>query len=292
MSVPAIRPTPNLIGETRVGDTITAVAKDTKRVASFTLSAPTRIVKLSLACDGGGGAAPNNFAKLRPVIYQGNALIAMGDEVTVASGDPVRWVDLSFLAAFPSGVVVGAGTTELGVIVGGDPNVLRVAQIDPLAPGGRWNADTYTDGATTTFGTATSLTANMSIFATASPVWVERDTAQMDVIARLGWTDAQRLLLSATLVSPIFSTTAGWHGTVVDPNRGSFAVVRNGGPLADLVGERLKLTTVGNNARTCLVYVFQGVSSLEHDISLARRAFASLELLAKDTVDVKIEVLA
>lgn len=292
MSVPAIRPTPNLIGETRVGDTITAVAKDTKRVAGFVVSAPTRIVKLSLACDGGGGAAPNNFALVRPVIYQGNALIAMGDEVRVASGDPVRWVDLPFVGAFPSGVVAGAGTTEFGALVGGDPNVLRVAQIDPLSPGGRWNADTYTDGASATFGSATALTANMSIFATASPVWVERATAEMDVIARLGWTDAQRLLLSATLASPVYAATAGWHGTVVDPNRGSFAVVRAGGPLADLVGERLKLTTVGNNARSCLVYVFQAVSSLEQDISLARRAFASLELLAIDTVDVKIEVLA
>lgn len=292
MSVPAIRPTPNLIGETRVGDTITAVAKDTKRVAGFTLSAPTRIVKLSLACDGGGGAAPGNFAKLRPVIYQANALIAVGDEVLVASGDPVRWVDLPFLAALPSGIVVGAGTTELGVLVGGDANVLRVAQIDPLPPGGRWNADTYTDGPTNPFGTATSLTANMSIFATASPVWVERATAPMDVIARLGWADAQRLLLSAALSSPIYQATAAWHGTVVDPNRGSFAVVRAGGPLASLVGERLKLTTAGPYPLSCLVYVFQAVPSLEQDISLARRAFASLELLARDTVDVKIEVLA
>lgn len=292
MSVPAIRPTPNLIGETRVGDTITAVAKDTKRVAGFTLSAPTRIVKLSLACDGNGGAAPGNFAKLRPVIYQTNALIAMGDEVSVASGDPVRWVDLPFLTALPSGIVVGAGTTEFGAIVGGDANVLRVAQIDPLAPGGRWNADTYTDGAANPFGTATALTANMSIFATASPVWVERADAGMDVIARLGWTDAQRLLLSAALSSPVYQASAGWHGTVVDPNRGSFAVVRAGGPLADLVGERLKLTTTGLNPLSCLVYVFQAVTSLEQDISLARRAFASLELLARDTVDVKVEVLA
>lgn len=292
MSVPAIRPTPNLIGETRVGDTITAVAKDTKRVAGFTLSAPTRIVKLSLACDGGGGAAPGNFALLRPVIYQANALIAMGDEVSVASGDPVRWVDLPFLTALPSGIVVGAGTTELGVIVGGDANVLRVAQIDPLTPGGRWNADTYTDGAANPFGSATSLTANMSIFATASPVWLERPDAGMDVIARLGWTDAQRLLLSAALSSPVYQATAAWHGTVVDPNRGSFAVVRRAGPLADLVGERLKLTTSGPNPLSCLVYVFQAVTSLEQDISLARRAFASLELLARDTVDVKIEVLA
>lgn len=292
MSVPAIRPTPNLIGETRVGDTITAVAVNTKRVAGFTLSAPTRIVKLSLACDGGGGAATGNYAKLRPVIYQSNALIAVGDEVIVASDDPVRWVDLPFLAAFPGGVVVGAGTTEFGVLVGGDANVLRVAQIDPLSPGGRWNADTYTDGPTNPFGSATSLTANMSIFATASPVWVERSTTRMDVIARLGWEDAQRLLLSAVVPTPTYQATASWHGTVVDPNRGSFAVVRAGGPLAGLVGERLKLTTVGNNQRTCFVYVFQAVSALEQDISLARRAFAALELLAIDTVDVKIEVMA
>jgi hypothetical protein len=292
MSVPAVRPVPNLSGETRVGDTITAVAKDTKRVAAFTLAATTRIVKLSLACDGAGGAAPTLSALLRGVVYQGNVLLGMGDEVSVMSGDPVAWVDLPLLGANPAGVVGAAGAIEYGVLVGGDANVLRVAQIDPLPPGGRWNADVYAGGASDPFGTPTALTANMSIFATGSPLWAPREGVGMDMIARMGWDDAQRFLASAVLTTPTFDVTTTWHGTVVDANRGAFAVVRRGGPLAGLVGQRIRVSTPGNQPRSCLVYVWAAVPALEQDLSLARRAYFALDLLAKDTIDVHVEVLA
>lgn len=294
MSVPAVRPLPNTIGELRVGDTITLVERNTKRVAGFNLPTPNpRIVKLSLCCDGEGGGAPTTRALLRGVIYQADVLIAVGDEVVVEANDPLRWVDLPFTDAYPESIPgLTAGAVEFGVMVGGDPSVLRVAQIDPQAPGGRWNSDTYTDGPSNPFGSTTALTATMSIFATISPVWVPRDLIDPAVLARLGWSTAQEMLTSGVLPSPSYDTEATWHGTAVDPNRGSFAVVRAGSVLAGLVGERLKITTrVAANPRTCLVYVFQAVSTLDADLSLARRAFAELELLAADTVDVHIEVL-
>lgn len=294
MTVASVRPLPNLSGELRVGDTITVIDTGTKRVAAFTLPvASTRIAKLTACVDGAGGGAPTTRALVRPVIYQTDVLVAVGDETVIMAGDPLQWRDFSFLETYPDGVVVPtAGAVEYGLLVGGDASVLRVAQIDPQAPGGRWNTDTYADGPSNPFGSTTALTANMSIFATASPVWIPRDTITPDIIARLGWETAQELLSSGPLVSPTFETAATWHGTAVDPNRGSFAVVRFGGPLKDLVGERLKVTTrVSSNPRSCLVYVFAAVSTLDADLSLARRAFAALDLLAKDTVDVHVEVL-
>jgi hypothetical protein len=283
---------PNLTGETRVGDTITPLAPDTKRVSEFALVEDTRLVKLSLACDGAGGAAPTLRALLRGVIYQGDALLAVGDEVVVMSGDSLSWVDLPLLADTPEGIIGAEGAIEYGVIVGGDPGVLRVAQIDPLAPGGREHADAYADEPTDPFGADTPLTATMSIFATGSLLWAPRLGEGMDMIARMGWLDAQEFLAGTVLSIPTFDVTATWHGTVVDANRGAFAIVRRGGPLAGLVGERIRVSTLGAQPRSCLVYVWAALPSLEQDMSLARRAYAALDLLAKDTSDVHIEVLA
>lgn len=290
MSTPP-RPVPNVTGETRVGDTITLVDTGTKRVAGFGVGAAQRFAKLSLCCDGNGGAAPNLRALVRAVVYQSDNLVGYGDEVIVNSGDPLKWVDLPFWTQNPGGLTAPPGTTELGIHVGGDASVLRVAQFDPLTPGGRWNADAYANGPATPFGTATSLTANMSIFATTSADWVPLDGTDPAILARTAWPTAQMLLDSGVLVSPTFDTAATWHGTSVDPNRGAFAVVKAGGPLADLVGERIKVTTVGVRPRSVLVYVFAAVTALDADLSLARRAFSELELLAADDVDVHVEVL-
>lgn len=296
MTVASPRPVPNLVGEMRIGDTIISISPNTKRVSGFTLPYDSRISKLSVACDGLGGAAPTLSAKLRGVVYQGNVLLGMGDEATVMSGDQLGWVDLPFWGAIPNGPIgtVVGGTIEFGVLVGGDGGVLRIAQIEPQPPGGRTNADTYTDGASDPFGTATTLTAQMSIFATLTGLWTPLATEPYETIARMGFLDAQRLL--ETIIeadSPKYATAATWHGTRVDPNRGSFAVVRAGGPLAGLVGHRIVVTTTGPvTKRSVIVYVFAAKSVLDADLSLARRPFAQLELLSADTLDVTVQVLA
>lgn len=292
MTVAIARPVPNLSGETRVGDTIAALAPDTKRTSEFGVLAPVRVAKLSVACDGGGGAPPTYVAKLRGVVYQGNVLLGMGDEVLVMSGDPLRWVDLPLVGLSPGGVPVAAGEVEYGVLVGGDAGVLRVAQIDPDAPygGGRYNADTYTDGAANPFGASTSISATMSIFATVTQTWAPRASAPHDVIARMGFLDAQALLAGEVQDSPTYETTTAWHGTIVDDNKGSFAVVRAGGPLAGLVGQRLQVTSKTHD-RSVLVYVFAAITTLGSDISLARRAFAQLDLLSADTLDVHLGIV-
>lgn len=286
------RPVPNVVGETRVGDTIVGISPNSKRVSGFTLLAPTRILKLTVACDGAGGAAPTLRALLRGVVYQGNVLLGVGDEVAVMSGDALSWFDLPFTGGLPNGVSVAAGAVELGVLVGGDGGVLRIAQIEPQAPGSRTNLDTYADGPSNPFGVATTLTAAMSIFGTFAADWTPRPNEPVELIARMGFPDAQRLLdVAGAAVPTELTTTAMWHGTSIDGNRGSFAVVLSSGAFGGFVGQRLRVTSKTHASRSVVVYVVASVSALDQEISLARRAFAALDLLTADTLDVNVEVL-
>lgn len=275
-----------------MGDTIAALAPDTKRSAEFPLLFPARLTKLTIAVDGAGGAPPTTSATLRGAVYQQSVLLAVGDEVVVMSGDPLSWIDLPLVGQTPSGVAAAAGDIEFGVIVGGTSGVVRVAQIDPDPPygGGRTNADTYSDGPSNPYGSATSMSATMSIFGTITQDWTENPETTYDVIAAMGFLEAQRLL-SGELQTEAFETTTSWHGTTVDDNRGSFAVVLASGPLADLVGQRV-LVTSKTHARSVLVYVTAALSTLDADFSLARRAFAQLELLSADFLDVHVQVVA
>lgn len=290
MTVAQTRPVPNLVGETRLGDTLFTLVPDTKRSSEFSTILPGYVAKLSVGIDGNGGAIPTTTATLRGLVYQSGVLLSVGDEVVVTSGDALTWRDLPFTVAAPGGVSIAAGEVEFGVLVGGTANLIRVMQIDPDSPwgGGRTNADAYAGGASNPYGSATSLSATMSIFATIASQWEENSAAPGDVIAKLGFADAQ-ILLSGTLQDETYETTTSWHGTVVDENRGSFAVVRSGGALEGLVGKKIQVTSKTHN-RSVIVYVTAKTPSLDADVSLARRAFAQLDLLSADFLDVHLRV--
>lgn len=292
MTVLPTRPVPNLVGETRMGDTMFTLAPDTKRTSEFSSILGGFVAKLTIGIDGNGGAPPTTSMTLRGVIYQNSVLLATGDEITVMSGDPLTWVDLPFTGGNPGGVAIAPGEVELGVLIGGTANVVRVMQIDPDSPwgGGRTNADVYVGGASNPYGSATQISATMSLFATISETGTENADASFDVIAALGFPDAQ-LLLAGELQDTTYETTTSWHGTVVDASRGSFAVVLAGGALDGLVGERVQVTSKTHNL-SVIVYVTAKVASLDADISLARRAFAAIELLSADFLDVHLQVIA
>ena len=114
-----------------------------------------------------------------------------------------------------------------------------------------------------------------------------------DHMALFPWFESQRLLMFDTapeLAVPV--ATCGWHGTNFDPNRGAYAVVREDGPLGDLVGERLRLTYFPEPslARSVVVYAITLGQPME-DISLSRRAFMGLAPLAAGRVSVVVDVL-
>lgn len=110
--------------------------------------------------------------------------------------------------------------------------------------------------------------------------------------ARLPFPEAQRIFaagspqLSEALVSRI-----GWHGTATDLERGSFAIVREDGPLAHLIGERLRITR-GDRVGRLQVYVYcHSRLELPDDLSVPRRIYLQLGLPAEDDIPVTVEIV-
>lgn len=64
-----------------------------------------------------------------------------------------------------------------------------------------------------------------------------------------------------------------WHGTSIDVNEGSFAVVKSGGRLSELVGD---IVQVKIGQRSVYVYVVAESGLIPTDITLARRAFLAI----------------
>lgn len=106
---------------------------------------------------------------------------------------------------------------------------------------------------------------------------------------RKGFPDAQSALAGARLELRAGLPNCGWYGTSISTERGSFALVNRGGPLEDLVGDRLRITEP-NSGRQVIVYCF-ATEQLDYDIHLTRRAYAALSLLAVDRIAVQVEVL-
>lgn len=117
-------------------------------------------------------------------------------------------------------------------------------------------------------------------------------------LARLPWDSAQQALgAGGTISTSKQAAAAGWHGPSTDPELGAFCIVRTDGPLANLVGERLRVTyRTGTRARSVVVYCHDeldfGEDGADEDLSLTRRAMLALAPLALDLVPVEVEVMS
>lgn len=159
---------------------------------------------------------------------------------------------------------------------------------------GKSGIDTYADGASSPFGLAVNEASDLSIFATwVSIPWSPPEDLEEVHYARLPHVEAQEVFeLSPIETKSVRRAKVGWHGTKFDRERGSFAVVASDGALADLVGERLRLT-FSDLPRTKSIFVYvhdEGELADAADISLPRRTFLALALLHETTVDVNVEV--
>lgn len=103
---------------------------------------------------------------------------------------------------------------------------------------------------------------------------------------RRAFPEAQRLFAGVALRRLPERVDVGWHGTDIDVETGAFAVVRDGAGLDDLIGEIL-IVSVGT--RSVLVFVM-GARAVPQDISLSRRGFLALGLLAKESIRCVVEV--
>jgi hypothetical protein len=112
-------------------------------------------------------------------------------------------------------------------------------------------------------------------------------------LGRLPFPEAQRVFARGGPVpGRRYRTGAGWHGTNTDPERGSFAAVRAGGPLEGLLGERVRVTRLSAVGEASVYAYCHTVAAVAEDISLTRRAFLAVALPAEDEIDVTVEVIA
>ncbi len=107
------------------------------------------------------------------------------------------------------------------------------------------------------------------------------------LVGRRAFPMAQSLLAGTPADRAPRLVKAGWFGTEVEREQGSFALVRDGAGLDDLVGEVLKLSA---GEKVVFVYVL-GVRGIPTDIALARRAFLSMGRLSLESIDAIYEVV-
>ena len=150
--------------------------------------------------------------------------------------------------------------------------------------------DTYSDGASSPFGTATAVADSLSIFATYyRPALQTGDEFQ---VARLGFVTAQEEHAKHGVIPKPALVNIGWHGTGFDEEQGSFALVHDDGALAPLIGYHIRVRA-RNSTRNVILYVHAGADELDDDIdvSLTRRAFMEVGLLSSDYVLGYVEVV-
>ena len=136
--------------------------------------------------------------------------------------------------------------------------------------------------------------ATLSAFAVVRPLWQPPAASIVDdeYLAGLSFTSAQNAFTrdSAPVVGTNKTVTAGWHGTYVNDSKGSFAVVKTDGLLADFVGERV-LVTHRLTRRSVAVYVITESDLITEEISLARRPWIALGSPSDGNLIVSAQVL-
>ena len=98
--------------------------------------------------------------------------------------------------------------------------------------------------------------------------------------SRRSWAKTQELFTSVPIERIPALVEVSWHGTEVYGESGAVALARTGGPYERLVGEVIR---VRREKREIFVYVV-AARDVPGDLSLTRRAFAALGLLALDRV--------
>ena len=112
-------------------------------------------------------------------------------------------------------------------------------------------------------------------------------------LSRLPWDQTQTVFAGGVLRNSRAVATAGWHGNYLDAEQGAVAIVRSDGPLAAMVGERIK---VSRDDRVVYVYVHDEQAFPDElageDLSLSRRAFLGLAPWSVEALEVIVEIVS
>lgn len=88
------------------------------------------------------------------------------------------------------------------------------------------------------------------------------------------------------------AATIVWHGSDAHKETGAIALVPLEGELTELVGNIVRVTRIeGFRRRSVCVFVYDAVD-MEGDLSLARRPFMELGLLANESLECLVEIVA
>lgn len=269
------------------------VTSDQKLVMRVTWPWQKNVSKVSIYLDGQGSGIGDQVA--RAVIYDAatNALVAVGDEVVVREGQKPGWVDFSF-SALKGKLALVPGDIFVGLHTGLAANTIRMSASGPHGGGGKFNLDSYADGPSSPFGTATAVNWDFALYVMAHDSYAPPDETDI-YLSRLPFSDAEAALRTAGrgLSTPRLAD-AGWHDTFIDPETGAVALVRAGGAFEDLLGERIRVSTqTPVDRRVVIAYVHNlaDPDAFDWDLSLSRHLFSQVSLLAKETVPVLVEVL-
>jgi hypothetical protein len=150
-------------GKIGVGDTSDRYGADRKRVSGYTLPAAGLVSRLNIYLQPSGAEGQQ---VLEGVLYQDaagkpGALLGVSGELVFHSGEPGAWHAL----AFPQPLDLPAGKYWIGVITGASANVASF-RFDNVAGSRYANADAYSDGPSSAFGTPEIDSEQMSIYAT------------------------------------------------------------------------------------------------------------------------------
>lgn len=280
-----------IIGPVVTGVTDRSFAGEDLFVINRVVPRDTYLTRIGALLQGSAGDVDQ---RVRAVLYSGNNLVAFSDETVVMHAQPEAWLWFP-MPALP----LAAGTWRAGLHMGPAHGVISIKRFaNGSGSYDDYLARPYAAGppALLDSGDLTSSNVELNLVVeTHDLVRVPTDVTD-DYLATLPFDLAQRTFRAgATLRGTRRIAVAGWFGTTFDPHVGSVCLVRAGGPLADLVGERLLVSRRGGVPRSVAVYATDVPDFPDdlagEDLLLSARAFLALDNPGLDDLEVTVEIL-
>lgn len=276
-----------ILGTTRRGDETVTLPANTITTIAVSVAAAGHAVKLAVfvanvAAEG---------CDVRGAIYASDGdLVLAGDAVSIAAAATGAWVDLPL--GDGTGTLIGAGDYLIGVHAG----EIDEALVLQAPAGAAEQAEAAFAGAPVILPSTSPLPAGLPVYLALMQQWTPPDVDD-DYLAQLPWGLTQEVFAGGPVANSAVTATAGWYGPSFDPARGAFAIVSAGGPLADRVGERVRVTyATPTRDRSVIVWVrderqFPDEAAAEA-IVLSRAAWLRLAPLALDSAEMTVETIA
>jgi hypothetical protein len=243
--------------------------------------------------DGAGGGSGEQV--IRPVAASAVAgPVWVGEPITVTEDQPAGWQYLVF--DIPPTLREG-DPLLLGILGGAADQVARILGLADAPAGRRWAGMPYPAVSALGAPTQSNIGTAASVVLVGVEPW-QPPAVSNEQLAGLPLDVAMDALgVTGPVAAPV-AATAGWRYLHDDPPDPAACIVRSDGPLAGLVGERIRVTRVaaGGVPLTVALYVddeedFDPELAGE-DLQLARGAFERLAPLWTDALPVIVEVLA